>query len=129
MTEDSLNPIESVLLGEGENESKLIENRTLLDPTYIVDEDRIVGRDEQLNRVARTLRVILENSRAPNLFLYGPSGTGKSLITKAVCRNLKNLCEDEGISLGTVEMNCRNLKTLDTAVHEMGEETVEGSRY
>jgi len=98
MTEDSLNPIESVLLGEGENESKLIENRTLLDPTYIVDEDRIVGRDEQLNRVARTLRVILENSRAPNLFLYGPSGTGKSLITKAVCRNLKNLCEDEGIS-------------------------------
>jgi len=26
-------------------------------------------------------------------------------------------------SLGTVEMNCRNLKTLDTAVHEMGEET------
>ncbi|MCX2819796.1 AAA family ATPase [Haladaptatus sp. F3-133] len=123
MTEDDLNPIESILLEEGEKESKLIENRKLLDPTYIVDEDRIVGRDEQLNKVARALRVILEGDRAANLFLYGPSGTGKSLITKAVCRNLKNLSEDNGIRLGTVEMNCRNLKTLDTAVHEMGEET------
>jgi cell division control protein 6 len=131
MTEDDLNPIESILLEEGGEESQLIENRKLLDPTYIVDEDRIVGRDEQLNKVARALRVILEGDRAANLFLYGPSGTGKSLITKAVCRNLKNLSEDEGIRLGTVEMNCRNLKTLDTAVHEMGEETAKqaGTEY
>jgi len=125
MSDEELNPIESVLLSEGEEESQLIENRTLLDPTYIVDEDRIVGRDDQLNSVARTLRIILEGDRPPNLFLYGPSGTGKSLITKAVCRNLKNLCQEEGVRLGTVEMNCRNLKTLDTAVHEMGEETAD----
>jgi ORC complex protein Cdc6/Orc1 len=90
--------IEDMLLEFDEKEG-LIRDRSLLDPNHVVSEDRIVGRDEQLQEVTKMLRVALGDNRPPNLFLYGPSGTGKSLITKAVCKNISQICENRGIEL------------------------------
>ncbi|TKX52757.1 cell division control protein Cdc6, partial [Halorubrum sp. SP3] len=86
---DSEGPSQSIedMLLEFDDQEGLIRDRELLDPNYVVEEDRIVGRDEQLQEVTKMLRVALGDNRPPNLFLYGPSGTGKSLITKAVCHN------------------------------------------
>jgi cell division control protein 6 len=69
------------MLLEFDEQEGLIRDRSLLDPNYVVGEDRIVGRDEQLQKVTKMLRVALGDNRPPNLFLYGPSGTGKSLLT------------------------------------------------
>ena len=113
--------IEEMLL-EFDNQSPLIRDRSLLDPTKIVDEDRIVGRDHQLTEVTKMLRVALGNNRPPNLFLYGPSGTGKSLITKAVCHNISELCETRDIDFGTIEVNCQDLDTLGVAVYELAQQ-------
>jgi cell division control protein 6 len=110
--------IEDILLAFDEQNS-LIRDRSLLDPTHVVSEDRIVGRDEQLQEVTKMLRVALGNNRPPNLFLYGPSGTGKSLITKAVCNNISRICRTRDISFGTIEMNCQDLDTLGIAVYEL----------
>nr|WP_235271457.1 AAA family ATPase [Halorubrum saccharovorum] len=87
---DSEEPSQSIedMLLEFDDQDGLIRDRALLDPNYVVEEDRIVGRDEQLQEVTKMLRVALGDNRPPNLFLYGPSGTGKSLITKAVCQAL-----------------------------------------
>ncbi|WP_276256813.1 orc1/cdc6 family replication initiation protein [Halomontanus rarus] len=110
--------IEDMLL-EFDQQEGLIRDRSLLDPNHIVEEDRIVGRDEQLQEVTKMLRVALGNNRPPNLFLYGPSGTGKSLITKAVCKNISKLCETRDIRFGTIEVNCQDLDTLGVAVYEL----------
>ncbi|GGN94274.1 orc1/cdc6 family replication initiation protein [Halomicroarcula pellucida] len=110
--------IEEMLLEFDEQEG-LIRERTLLDPNYVVEEDRIVGRDEQLQEVTKMLRVALGDNRPPNLFLYGPSGTGKSLITKAVCKNISQICEPRDIRFGTIEVNCQDLDTLGVAVYEL----------
>ena len=75
-TESSSQSIEEMLLEFDEQEG-LIRDRSLLDPNYVVDENRIVGRDEQLQEVTKMLRVALGDNRPPNLFLYGPSGSGK----------------------------------------------------
>jgi cell division control protein 6 len=112
--------IEDMLL-EFDEQAGLIRDRSLLDPNYIVEEDRIVGRDEQLQEVTKMLRVALGDNRPPNLFLYGPSGTGKSLITKAVCKNISNICEQRDIQFGTIEVNCQDLDTLGIAVYELAE--------
>ncbi|SDG31144.1 ORC complex protein Cdc6/Orc1 [Halorientalis regularis] len=112
--------IEEMLLEFDEQEG-LIRDRSLLDPNYVVEEDRIVGRDTQLQEVTKMLRVALGDNRPPNLFLYGPSGTGKSLITKAVCKNISNICEQRDIRFGTVEVNCQDLDTLGIAVYELAE--------
>jgi len=109
--------IEDMLL-EFDQQEGLIRDRSLLDPNHIVEEDRIVGRDEQLQEVTKMLRVALGDNRPPNLFLYGPSGTGKSLITKAVCKNISAICESRDIRFGTIEVNCQDLDTLGVAVYE-----------
>jgi len=110
--DDSTQSIEDMLLEFDEQEG-LIRDRSLLDPNYVVEEDRIVGRDDQLQEVTKMLRVALGDNRPPNLFLYGPSGTGKSLITKAVCNNISRICETRNISFGTIEVNCQDLNTLE----------------
>jgi cell division control protein 6 len=110
--------IEEMLLEFDEQEG-LIRDRSLLDPNHVVEEDRIVGRDHQLQEVTKMLRVALGDNRPPNLFLYGPSGTGKSLITKAVCKNISSICATREIRFGTVEVNCQDLDTLGIAVYEL----------
>lgn len=104
---------------EQEETATLIRDRTLLDPTKIVDEDRIVGRDEQLSAITRHLRVAISGERPPNLFLYGPSGTGKSLIINAVCQNIVELTENRDTNFGVFQMNCQNVGTLGSAVYEL----------
>jgi len=107
------------LILEQEDASQIIKNASLLDPNEIVDEDRIVGRDEQLTEIAQQLRITIRGDRPPNLLLYGPSGTGKSLILKAVCNNIKTLCKQRDISLGIIEINCQPINSLDDAVWEL----------
>jgi cell division control protein 6 len=116
--------IEEMLLEFDEQEG-LIRDRSLLDPNHVVSEDRIVGRDAQLQEVTKMLRVALGDNRPPNLFLYGPSGTGKSLITKAVCKNISKICDTRGIAFGTIEVNCQDLDTLGVAVYELAEQAAE----
>jgi len=118
---DTSQSIEDMLLEFDEQEG-LIRDRSLLDPNYVVEEDRIVGRDEQLQEVTKMLRVALGNNRPPNLFLYGPSGTGKSLITKAVCNNISRICDTRDINFGTIEVNCQDLDTLGVAVYELAKQ-------
>nr|WP_321166993.1 orc1/cdc6 family replication initiation protein [Halopenitus persicus] len=110
------------LLLEFDEQASLIRKRSLLDPNHVVEEDRIVGRDEQLTEVTKKLRVALGDNRPPNLFLYGPSGTGKSLITKAVCENIAALCKSRDIRFGTIEINCQDLDTLGVAVYELAKQ-------
>ncbi|WP_345781527.1 orc1/cdc6 family replication initiation protein [Halorubrum ezzemoulense] len=118
---DSEKPSQSIedMLLEFDDQKGLIRERALLDPNYVVEEDRIVGRDEQLQEVTKMLRVALGDNRPPNLFLYGPSGTGKSLITKAVCHNISRICKSRDIQFGTIEVNCQDLDTLGIAVYEL----------
>jgi cell division control protein 6 len=123
-SDDSSQSIEDMLL-EFDEQDGLIRDRSLLDPNYVVEEDRIVGRDEQLQEVTKMLRVALGDNRPPNLFLYGPSGTGKSLITKAVCNNISRICESRDISFGTIEVNCQDLDTLGVAVYELAKQAAD----
>ena len=116
--------IEDMLL-EFDEQKGLIRDRSLLDPNFVVEEDRIVGRDAQLQEVTKMLRVALGDNRPPNLFLYGPSGTGKSLITKAVCNNISRICDSRNIRFGTIEVNCQDLDTLGVAVYELAQQAAD----
>ncbi|WP_394296546.1 orc1/cdc6 family replication initiation protein [Halorubrum halophilum] len=126
---DSEEPSQSIedMLLEFDDQDGLIRDRALLDPNYVVEEDRIVGRDKQLQEVTKMLRVALGDNRPPNLFLYGPSGTGKSLITKAVCHNISRICESRDIQFGTVEVNCQDLDTLGIAVYELVQQAADAA--
>jgi len=94
-------------------------NRDLVEPDTIIDEDRIVGRDDQLQSVVSFLKPTLQGNRPPNMLLYGPAGTGKSLIIGAVTEQIIELCQSKGERFGVVDINCQPINTLDQAVYEL----------
>ncbi|WP_434529897.1 AAA family ATPase (plasmid) [Haloarcula sp. NS06] len=87
-TDDSLTVREMI---EQAGEESVFRNRNLVEPDTIIDRDRIVGRDDQLRTVVSNLRKVLNENRPPNLLLYGPAGTGKSLIFDAVARQIRDI--------------------------------------
>lgn len=116
--------VDSILDGEAET---VFENKDLVDPNTIVDQDRIYGRDEQLAAEARAFRDTLDGERPPDLLLYGPSGTGKTLTVKAVANKVKQRAEQEGIVFDFVAVNFKTMEshTLDRAVWKLGYQTAQ----
>jgi cell division control protein 6 len=94
-------------------------DKDLVRSDTIIDEDRIVGRDDQLGRVIDNLKPVLQNEGIPDMLLSGPSGTGKSLIIHAVCKQIVELCESQGKRFGVLSINCEGPKTADRAVYRL----------
>jgi cell division control protein 6 len=105
-------------LQEG-GQNSVFQDKGLLDPDAVIDEDRIVGRDEQLDDIITYLRPALQGNRPPNILLYGPSGTGKSLIINAVCQQVMELARSQGDQYGVIRINCQTIKSHDRAVYRL----------
>jgi archaeal cell division control protein 6 len=104
-------------------QQSVFRDRGLLDPDAVIDEDRIVGRDQQLEDIITYLRPTLQGNRPPNMLLYGPSGTGKSLIINAVCEQVVELAQAQGDRFGVIQINCQTIKSHDRAVYRLVENT------
>ncbi|WP_369685637.1 Cdc6/Cdc18 family protein [Salinibaculum rarum] len=102
-----------------ESSGGVFANKDLVRSDTIIDEDRIVGRDDQLGRVVDNLKPVLQNEGIPDMLLSGPSGTGKSLIIHAVCKQIIELCESQGKTFGVLSINCEGPKTADRAVYRL----------
>ncbi len=114
--------VDSILDGDVQT---VFENKDLVDSSTIVDQDRIYGRDEQLAAEARAFRDTLDGERPPDLLLYGPSGTGKTLTVKAVANKVKERAQESGIEFDFVAVNFKTMEshTLDRAVWKLGHQT------
>ena len=100
-------------------QNSVFRDKGLLDPDAVIDEDRIVGRDDQLDDIITYLRPALQGNRPPNMLLYGPSGTGKSLIINAVCQQVLELATSQGDRFGVIRINCQTIKSHDRAVYRL----------
>ncbi len=114
--------VDSILDGEVQS---VFEDKGLVDSSTIVDQDRIYGRDEQLAAEARAFRDTLDGERPPDLLLYGPSGTGKTLTVKAVANKVKERTHETEINFDFVAVNFKMMEshTLDRAVWKLGRQT------
>jgi len=114
--------VDDILGGERQS---VFADKNLVDSNTIVDHDRIYGRDEQLAAEARAFRDTLDGERPPDLLLYGPSGTGKSLTVKSVAEKVKERAQEADITFDYVSVNFRTMEsyTLDRAVWKLGKQT------
>jgi len=102
-----------------DSSSGVFANKDLVRSDTIIDEGRIVGRDDQLDRVIENLKPVLQNGGIPDMLLTGPSGTGKSLIIQAVCKQIVELCESQDKTFGVLSVNCEGPKTADRGVYRL----------
>ena len=83
-------------------------NKDVLSPDYIPD--ITLHRDNQITQLASILSPALRGNKISNLFIYGKTGTGKTLITKYVASEL----EKQSNKIKIFYLNCKMKRVADT---------------
>jgi archaeal cell division control protein 6 len=71
-------------------------------------------RDNELQETAAILAPCLKLDRPSNLFIYGNTGTGKTLVVRYVAESMKGVANRNDIPLRIVYINCKLKKVADT---------------
>ena len=74
----------------------------------------IPHREEQIKQIASILAPSLKLDKPSNLFIYGKTGTGKTLSIKHTINKLLKVAEKRKIPLKTIYLNCKLKKIADT---------------
>ncbi|MEM5814836.1 MAG: hypothetical protein QXD77_03390, partial [Candidatus Aenigmatarchaeota archaeon] len=71
----------------------------------------IPHRDRQIEEVGRMLAPVLRGGKPSNIFIYGKTGTGKTLVVKYVTGELEKVASGK---LKVIYVNCKMKHTADT---------------
>jgi len=94
------------------NKRSIFSNKEALAIKYTPD--NIPHREEQVSSLAKIMAPALRLEKPSNVFIYGKTGTGKSLCVNYVCSQLFNLAEKKNIPLKVMYVNCKMRKVADT---------------
>lgn len=90
----------------------LFKNKMVLLPSYIPPE--VSYREEQLQEMANILAPALRLEKPSNLFIYGKTGTGKTLSVKHILNSMNEIAIKNNIKLKLIYINCKLKRVADT---------------
>ncbi|MGV8141076.1 MAG: Cdc6/Cdc18 family protein [Candidatus Woesearchaeota archaeon] len=99
----------------------LFKNKAALQSSYNPGE--ILHRDEQISYIAKILAPALRLERPSNLFIYGKTGTGKTLTVRATAEQIEAVSKREMIPIKFIYINCKLKKVADTEYRLIAEVT------
>jgi len=94
------------------DENLIFKNKKALQATFTPN--IILHRDDQINVVASILAPALKEDKPSNLFIYGKTGTGKTLTVKHVTNNMMNIASQREIPINIIYLNCKMKRIADT---------------
>jgi archaeal cell division control protein 6 len=94
------------------NTESLFKSKKALQSNYTPK--TILHRDEQIEYVANILAPSLRLDKPSNIFLYGKTGTGKTLVTKHTAEEITKMAEERSIPIKVIYVNCKLKKITDT---------------
>jgi len=97
---------------------KIFKSRYVLTHHYIPD--KLLYRDEEINKLKLYLGFALERDCPPNVVLFGQAGTGKTAVTKYVLRELRSNVEIDDVLFGYTVASTSPTKTLVDVLVDMG---------
>lgn len=105
----------------------LFTDKNVLLSSYVPDE--VIYREEQLQEVANILAPALRMEKPSNLFIYGKTGTGKTLSMKYILHSMSGIASKNNVKLKEIYLNCKLKRVADTEyrlisqlIKEFGEE-------
>jgi archaeal cell division control protein 6 len=105
--------------------NSLFKNKGILQVRYTPDS--IPHRDDQIKSIASILASTLRGERPSNLFIYGKTGTGKTLAVQYVTDELMEKSKELGVEIRFEYLNCKLRKVADTEyrilaalIHQLG---------
>ncbi|MBW6462105.1 MAG: ORC1-type DNA replication protein [DPANN group archaeon] len=76
--------------------------------------DTVPHREEQINLIGGILAPALKGDRPSNIFIYGMTGTGKTLVTQYVTSQLKEIAAANNVIIDVLYVNCKMKRVADT---------------
>ena len=94
------------------NKETLFKDKKVLQASYTPE--TLPHRGEQEKKVAGILAPSLNLDKPSNTFIYGKTGTGKTLVTKHVTNKISELSQKRNKPLKILYLNCKLKKIADT---------------
>ncbi|MFC1691556.1 ORC1-type DNA replication protein [Nanoarchaeota archaeon] len=104
----------------------LFSDKSVLQTSYTPED--IPHREEQIKTIANILAPCLRCEKPSNLFLYGKTGTGKTLTVKHTTNKILSLAKERNIPINICYLNCKLKKTADTEYRIIAQVTREFGR-
>ena len=93
------------------NDSLFLDKK-ILQATYTPE--NIPHREDQIEQTANILAPCLKLEKPSNLFIYGQTGTGKTLTIKHTTDQIQKIAEQKNIPIKLIYINCKLKKNADT---------------
>jgi len=94
------------------DENLIFKNKKALQASYTPE--TVNHRDKEINTIASILAPALKEEKPSNLFIYGKTGTGKTLSIKHISNHIRKLSEDRKIRTKIIYLNCKMKRIADT---------------
>lgn len=94
------------------NRQSIFRDKQALSDNYLPSE--LIHRDREQRQIASILLPVLRGEKPSNLFIYGKTGTGKTLGTKFVCKELETFAKERNLALKVIYVNAQMKKVADT---------------
>ena len=90
----------------------LFKDKKVLQANYTPD--NIPHREDYINKVAGILAPALRIEKPSNMFIYGKTGSGKTLVVKHVTESMEKVAEKNGLAVRIFYLNCKMKRVADT---------------
>ncbi len=94
------------------SKESLFRDKKVLQASYTPE--TIKHREDQIKTIANILAPTLKLDKPSNLFIYGKTGSGKTLSIKFVSKEILELASQTNIPIKIVYINCKLKKVADT---------------
>lgn len=101
------------------DQDPIFTRKELLHVGHVPDEDRIVGRNDEIESVAEETGAIVRGDPPNNVMIYGKTGTGKSLVARHVASRAQIAAESNGVSCDVVYIDCSEADTETRATRQI----------
>ncbi|WP_222912664.1 orc1/cdc6 family replication initiation protein [Natrinema sp. SYSU A 869] len=105
-----------------DNQNYIFANKDLLRISHLVEGDRIIGRKDELNSLAQALKDAVQGHTPNHVLIYGKTGTGKSLCSKYITKDLRSSAAENDVSIGVAYIDCLQHATETQAVRSIARE-------
>lgn len=99
--------------------NSIFQDKSVLQANY--NPETIPHRDKQIKQIAAILAPTLRLDKPSNLFIYGKTGTGKTLSVQYVCDQLFKRAKEQKADLNFFYINCKLKKVADTEYRILAE--------
>jgi cell division control protein 6 len=111
---------------------KYVDNKSIFNKKDVLTinftPENVPHRDKEIEQVALILAPVLRNEKPSNIFVYGKTGTGKTLVITKTINTLLKTAQKNRIPFRSFYLNCKMRRVADTEyrlltqlIHNFGE--------